>query len=65
MSDPDPPRYHLVLAIHGRPTMQGWWASRATADHKMVSWIGERGSIPGASVTLTDETDGRQLAAWP
>lgn len=65
MPDPAPPRYHLLLAIHGRPTMLGWWEDRATAERKMVTWIGERGSMPGARVTLTDETDGQQLAAWP
>jgi hypothetical protein len=64
MPEPDPQRYHLVFAIDGRPTMQGWWADRRTADHKMLSWIGERGSMPGASVTLT-AADGRQLATWP
>jgi hypothetical protein len=65
MPEPDPQRYYLLLAIHGRPTMHGWWADRATVDRKMLTWIGERGSVDGARITLTDETDGQQLAAWP
>lgn len=58
-------RYHLMLAVDGRPTMHGWWAERGTADRKFLSWIGERGSMPGARITLTDEVDGEELAAWP
>lgn len=65
MFDPDPPRYHLALTIDGRPTMHGWWQDRTTADRKFRSWIGERGSMPGARITLTDQTTGRELAAWP
>ena len=65
MPEPDPPKYHLLLAIHGRPTMHGWWTDRATADRKFRSWIGDYGSTNGARITLTDETDGQQLATWP
>lgn len=65
MPQPDPQRYHLLLAIDGRPTMHGWWGNRATADRKFSSWIGDYGSTDGARITLTDETDGQQLAAWP
>jgi hypothetical protein len=65
MPEPDPQRYHLILAIDGRPTMHGWWQSRDTADRKYLSWIGDYGSTDGARITLTDEHDGRQLAAWP
>jgi hypothetical protein len=65
MADADPPRYHLILAIDGRPTMHGWWTSRNTADRKYLSWIGDYGSTAGARITLTDETDGQELAAWP
>jgi hypothetical protein len=65
MPEPDPQRYHLVLAIDGRPTMHGWWTSRDTADRKYLSWIGDYGSTDGTRITLTDETDGQQLAAWP
>jgi hypothetical protein len=64
MPQPDPQRYHLLLTIHGRPTMHGWWGSQATADRKFRSWIGDYGSTAGARITLTDEHDGRQLAAW-
>jgi hypothetical protein len=65
MPEPDPQRYHLLLAIDGRPTMHGWWGSRATVDRKFTTWIGEFGGADGARITLTDETDGRELAAWP
>ncbi|NWF25214.1 hypothetical protein HW130_02875 [Streptomyces sp. PKU-EA00015] len=65
MPDPDLQRYHLVLTVDGRPVMRGWWADRATADRKFLSWIGERGSRSGVRVTLTDQIDGKELAAWP
>ncbi len=46
--------------------MRGWWPDRATAERKFKSWIGERGSVDGARITLTDEADGgRLLKAWP
>ena len=51
MLKPDQQRYHLALTIDGRPAMH--------------SWIGEYGSVTGARITLTDQADDRELAAWP
>lgn len=65
MPEHHPQRYHLLLAIEGRPTMHGWWASRPTADRKFLGWIGDYGSTAGTRITLTDEDDERQLATWP
>jgi hypothetical protein len=46
--------------------MHGWWADLPTAEKKYTRWIGERGSRPGARITLTDEADGgRVLKSWP
>jgi hypothetical protein len=62
-------RYHLTLTTPATGTvMEGWWASRATAERKFRSVIGSYGSIPGARVTLAegldDETE--QVAkSWP
>jgi hypothetical protein len=61
----DDQRYHLTLTLDGRPAMQGWWASEATARRLFKVWIGERGSLPGARVTLVDEQEQRVLASWP
>ncbi|SDN17483.1 hypothetical protein [Streptomyces wuyuanensis] len=65
MPAPDLPRYHVTLTLDGRPAAHGWWQSRATADLKYRAWIGERGSIPGARITLVDETTGAELSSWP
>jgi hypothetical protein len=45
--------------------MHGWWSDRATADRKYLSWIGERGSMPDARITLVDEQEQLVLASWP
>ncbi|MFF5861038.1 hypothetical protein ACFY8B_36510 [Streptomyces sp. NPDC012751] len=58
-------RYHLLLAAGGRPVLHGWWGQEETARDKFRRWIGECGSMPGARVTLTDETTGETLASWP
>lgn len=59
-------RYRLTLAIHGQTIMRGWWKALPTAERKYLRWIGERGSIDGTRITLTDEADdGRVLKAWP
>ncbi|WP_030917218.1 hypothetical protein [Streptomyces sp. NRRL B-24720] len=56
----------MTLSHGGRTIMRGWWPDRATAERKFKSWIGERGSVDGARITLTDEADGgRLLKAWP
>ncbi|MFJ4551081.1 hypothetical protein ACIP4X_17950 [Streptomyces sp. NPDC088817] len=60
-----PERYHLTLTAGGRPAMHGWWGSEATARHKVASWVGEYGSLPGARITLTDEATGTTLTTWP
>jgi hypothetical protein len=59
-----PARFHLVLAVAGRPVAQGWWASEATARGKFATWVGEWGR-PGARVTLVDEDTGTLLTEWP
>lgn len=60
-----PGRYHLLLALNGRPSMQGWWSKEKTARDRFRAWIGERGSMPGARITLVDEEEQRVLASWP
>ncbi|MFF8589912.1 hypothetical protein ACF061_00490 [Streptomyces sp. NPDC015220] len=60
-----PSRYHLLLSSGGRPVQHGWWGSEATARRKFVGWVGEYGSMPGARITLTDETTGATLTTWP
>jgi hypothetical protein len=57
-------RYHLTLAVDGRPVMHGWWGSRSVAEGKFARWIGEH-DRPGARVTLTDEEKGETLTSWP
>jgi hypothetical protein len=57
-------RFHLVLAVAGRPVAHGWWGSEVTARGKFASWVGEWGK-PGARVTLADEETGAELDSWP
>lgn len=61
----NPGRYHLLLALDGRPAMHGWWDSEATARQQFVGWIGERGSMPGVRIVLVDEETGATLTTWP
>ncbi|MFJ9558454.1 hypothetical protein ACIRQQ_00220 [Streptomyces fuscichromogenes] len=56
---------HLILAVDGRPMMHGWWAAEKTAREKFTSWVGERGAVPGARITLADDTTGQELMTWP
>lgn len=58
-------RYHLLLALDGRPAMHGWWARETTARRQFTTWVGERGSLPGARITLIDEQTGATLMEWP
>jgi len=58
-------RYHLTLTADGRPVMHGYWASEATGRDRFRVWIGERGSMPGAHITLVDEVAGETLTTWP
>lgn len=59
-----PGRYHLVLALAGRPVLHGWWGSEAVARAQFTGLVGEYGH-PGARVTLTDEETGETLTEWP
>jgi hypothetical protein len=61
----DDERYHLTLTLDGRPAMQGWWGSEATARRQFKVWIGERGSMPGVRIVLVDEETGETLTSWP
>ena len=56
---------HLILVVDGQPTMHGWWTEEKTAREKFASWVGERGKIPGARITLADEATGQELVTWP
>jgi hypothetical protein len=59
-------RYHVTLSIGARTVIRGWWSDEATAERKYKRWIGERGGVDGARITLTDEADGgRVLKSWP
>ncbi|MEV7715264.1 hypothetical protein [Streptomyces sp. NPDC088270] len=59
-------RYRLTLTIGTRTIMRGWWPDLPTAERKYLRWIGERGSVNGARVTLADETaDGSTLKSRP
>ncbi len=60
-----PGRYHLLLTVDGWPMMHGWWDDEATARRQFVAWIGERGSMPGARITLTDTETGEELDCFP
>ncbi|WP_329612516.1 hypothetical protein OG244_03740 [Streptomyces brevispora] len=58
-------RYRLTLTIGARTIMRGWWADLPTAELKYTRWIGERGSINGTRITLTDDADnGQVLQSW-
>lgn len=50
----DDQRYHLTLSTAGRPVMQGWWGSEATARGMLPVWVGSWGELPHARVTLVD-----------
>lgn len=58
-------RYCLTWTIGDRTIMRGWWNDLAVAERKCTSWIGERGSVDGARIALTDEENGRVLKSWP
>ncbi|MFE7794511.1 hypothetical protein [Streptomyces sp. NPDC057460] len=59
-------RYRVTLSIGARIIMRGWWSEEAVAERKYKRWIGERGGVDGARITLTDEQDGgRVLKSWP
>ncbi|MFB7461322.1 hypothetical protein [Streptomyces sp. NPDC056188] len=62
---PTPDRYHLTLTTTGRPAMHGWWSSETTARGKLLDWVGEYGSSPGARITLTDADTDTVLMVWP
>ncbi|WP_406502945.1 hypothetical protein [Streptomyces sp. NBC_00212] len=51
------------------PAVEGSWASRATAEHKLREWIGLYGTTPAtATIRLWEQhPDGRRdtLDAWP
>lgn len=56
----------MTLSIGARIIMRGWWSDEAVAEGKYTRWIGERGGVDGAWITLTDEADGgRVLQSWP
>ncbi|MFF8432346.1 hypothetical protein ACF07Y_45965 [Streptomyces sp. NPDC016566] len=61
----NPARYHLTLTSAGRAMMHGWWGSETTARGQFSTWVGERGTMPGARITLTDEEPGTVLITWP
>ncbi|MFF8432442.1 hypothetical protein ACF07Y_46490 [Streptomyces sp. NPDC016566] len=61
----NPGRYHLALTAAGRAMMHGWWGSETTARRQFSTWVGERGTMPGARITLTDEETGTVLMTWP
>lgn len=58
-----PGRYHLLLAVDGRPAMHGWWNSEATARRQFRQVVGQHGR-PGARITLTDDETGTELTSW-
>ncbi|MGW2707248.1 hypothetical protein [Streptomyces sp. NPDC001340] len=61
----NPGRYHLTLTAADRAMMHGWWGSETTAHRQFAAWVGERGSLPGARIILTDEGTGSVLMTWP
>lgn len=60
----NPDRYHVALALGGRPVLHGWWGSEAVARRQFASLVGQYGQ-PGARVTLADEETGETLTEWP
>ena len=59
-------RYRLTLYLHGRRTLDGWWAVEATARRKWSEMVGEYGSLAGARIVLIEREDGgRVVASWP
>ncbi|MFF5019537.1 hypothetical protein [Streptomyces sp. NPDC001165] len=61
----NPGRYHLTLGDGDQLMMHGWWDSETTARRQFSTWVGERGTMPGARITLTDEETGTVLTTWP
>ncbi|MDN3244128.1 hypothetical protein [Streptomyces sp. ZSW22] len=58
-------RYRVTVTTDDRPLIHGWWDDETVARRKLISWIGEHGSRPGARVTLVDEETGTVLTEWP
>ncbi|MFF4317070.1 hypothetical protein [Streptomyces sp. NPDC001507] len=51
--------------MRGRPVLVDCDQSReVTVREKFASWVGERRKIPGARITLADETTGQELVIW-
>lgn len=59
-----PGRYHLTMYAAGRPVLDGWWDSEATARRKFRSLVGEQGR-DGVTIVLVDEDTGALLDNWP
>jgi hypothetical protein len=58
-------RYHLTLAVDGRPVIHGWWGSEVVARAKFTTWVGDWGRA-GARISLVDEEGcGRVIHSWP
>ncbi|MBM9623994.1 hypothetical protein ACFQ60_03530 [Streptomyces zhihengii] len=57
-------RHHLLLTIHGKPAMHGWWEKHDTADRMRAAWTGEYGDTPGVRIVLVDQLDDSELS-WP
>jgi hypothetical protein len=61
----DPPgRYRVSLTLDNTHIADGWWNSRATAEKKFTSWVGEQGR-DGARIELIDTKTNEVLKAWP
>ncbi|MCX5435558.1 hypothetical protein [Streptomyces sp. NBC_00063] len=61
-------RYRVTLTTGGAVVMQGSWSIRETGERKFRSWIGSYGSMPGARVTLAEQSADEtwtELKAWP
>ncbi|SEB96505.1 hypothetical protein SAMN05216532_0043 [Streptomyces sp. 2231.1] len=58
-------RFHLLLTSDGRAVQHGWRNSEHIAKRKFSIWVGERGTMPGARITLTDEQTGHMVMTWP